>query len=125
MKEYVLQLIEELMGAHNYGAKRSKADEIAALVKTAVFPADQADETEKETSLEPWPPARKPSDPVFSIGEVSANIKSFSSQPDVLTKAEFSRVSAAIAMSEQQSQQEVKQAADQQAAAAQSEVHQD
>ncbi|MDP9114678.1 MAG: hypothetical protein M3O20_13495 [Acidobacteriota bacterium] len=41
MKEYVLQLIEELVGAHSYGQKRTKADEIAAIVKTAVFAADQ------------------------------------------------------------------------------------
>lgn len=41
MKEYVLQLLEELVGAHNHGQKRAKADEIAALVKTAVFVADE------------------------------------------------------------------------------------
>lgn len=44
MKEYVLQLLEELVGSHTHGQKQAKADEIAALVKTAVFPADQADE---------------------------------------------------------------------------------
>jgi len=44
MKERVLELLEELVGAHTHNQKRAKADEIAAIVKTAVFPADQVDE---------------------------------------------------------------------------------
>lgn len=40
MKERVLELLEELVSSHTLSQKRAKADEIAAIVKTAVFVAD-------------------------------------------------------------------------------------
>ena len=71
MKERALELIEELVGAHNYGAKRNKADELAALVKTAVFPADQVDELDAEPAkLEPEPTSLGPVSGVFTSGNV-------------------------------------------------------
>lgn len=64
MKEYILQLVEELVGAHSYGIKRAKADEIGALVKTAVFPADEPDSTETVPSSSDMAAQQKlPGDP--------------------------------------------------------------
>lgn len=50
MKEYILQLLEELVGAHTLRVKQEKAAEIAALVKTAVFPTDEV-EPDRETAV--------------------------------------------------------------------------